>query len=176
MADVKEEQQQQQQHTLGVSGRVTAHMHAAVAVAESALSHGEVCVGCVFVDSATDVVIAGAHNETNATGNASRHAELVAIDAIVAKHTHFSAADWSRVDVYVTVEPCIMCAWALKLVGIRHVYFGCRNDRFGGCGSVYELQREGDYGCTQVCMCVCVYAHLCICVCMRMLMSMCVGV
>ena len=38
--------------------------------------------------------------------------------------------------LFVTVEPCIMCAHALNLVGIRQVYFGQFNDRFGGCGSV----------------------------------------
>ena len=38
--------------------------------------------------------------------------------------------------LYVTVEPCIMCASALRQMGIKEVYFGCENDRFGGCGSV----------------------------------------
>ena len=40
---------------------------------------------------------------------------------------------------YVTVEPCIMCASALAQLGIGKVYFGCHNDRFGGCGSVLNL-------------------------------------
>jgi len=39
--------------------------------------------------------------------------------------------------VYVTCEPCIMCAYALNLVGIKQVYFGCKNDKFGGNGSVF---------------------------------------
>lgn len=45
-----------------------------------------------------------------------------------------------RCDVYVTCEPCIMCAAALSLIGVRHVYFGCRNDKFGGCGTVLSSE------------------------------------
>ncbi|KJE95615.1 tRNA-specific adenosine deaminase 2 [Capsaspora owczarzaki ATCC 30864] len=45
-------------------------------------------------------------------------------------------------DLYVTVEPCVMCAAALRLVGIGAVYYGCGNDRFGGCGSVLDIHSE----------------------------------
>lgn len=38
--------------------------------------------------------------------------------------------------LYVTVEPCIMCASALRQLGIKEVFYGCQNDKFGGCGSV----------------------------------------
>ena len=41
--------------------------------------------------------------------------------------------------VYVTVEPCIMCAYALNLAGVKRVVFGCRNDKFGGNGSILSL-------------------------------------
>lgn len=40
---------------------------------------------------------------------------------------------------YVTCEPCIMCAGALALIKIRKVYFGCKNERFGGCGSILSI-------------------------------------
>ena len=43
--------------------------------------------------------------------------------------------------LYVTVEPCIMCAYALNIVGIKHVIFGCENDKFGGNGSILSLHR-----------------------------------
>ncbi|KAJ3097200.1 hypothetical protein HDU97_005085 [Phlyctochytrium planicorne] len=57
------------------------------------------------------------------------------------------AAQWSfeelrDCDLYVTVEPCIMCAGALRLANIKRVYFGCRNDRFGGCGSVFSIHNN----------------------------------
>lgn len=45
-------------------------------------------------------------------------------------------------DLYVTVEPCIMCASALRQYGIRAVYFGCLNDRFGGCGGVMAIHAD----------------------------------
>ena len=48
------------------------------------------------------------------------------------------------VDLYVTCEPCVMCAAALGRLGVRRVVFGCANDRFGGCGSVLSLH-EGKY-------------------------------
>lgn len=45
-------------------------------------------------------------------------------------------------DLYVTVEPCVMCASALRQYQIRKVYFGCGNDRFGGTGSILSLHAE----------------------------------
>ncbi|XP_060275744.1 tRNA-specific adenosine deaminase 2 isoform X4 [Ovis aries] len=74
--------------------------------------------------------------------NATRHAEMVAID---------QALDWCRrrgrspsevfehTVLYVTVEPCIMCAAALRLMRIPLVVYGCQNERFGGCGSVLDI-------------------------------------
>ena len=47
-----------------------------------------------------------------------------------------SAEDISSCLLFVTVEPCIMCTHALNLMGIKHVYFGQFNDKFGGCGSL----------------------------------------
>ncbi len=48
-----------------------------------------------------------------------------------------------RCQLYVTCEPCIMCAGALSLVGIGEVYFGCANDKFGGCGSIWSVNMTG---------------------------------
>lgn len=45
----------------------------------------------------------------------------------------------SSLHLYVTCEPCVMCAWAIRLCGISRVYFGCMNSRFGGCGSVLNI-------------------------------------
>lgn len=42
-------------------------------------------------------------------------------------------------DLYVTVEPCLMCAAAIGIMKIRKVYYGCGNDKFGGCGSVFSV-------------------------------------
>lgn len=80
------------------------------------------------------------------THQATRHAELEAIDAILADRAltpdpsdPYPLADTT---LYVTVEPCIMCASALRQLGIKEVYYGCDNDRFGGCGSVLGVNRS----------------------------------
>lgn len=73
---------------------------------------------------------------------------MVAIDQIFKKIpenqtiTEFTASIFPETDLYVTVEPCIMCAAALRQLGIRKVYFGCSNDRFGGNGTVLSLHSD----------------------------------
>lgn len=108
---------------------------------------GEVPVACLFYHPPTQTVLATATNETNVSLNGTRHCEQVAIDAMLAT----CASDKDREDVYrrlseatlyVTVEPCIMCAAALRLVHVHRVVFGCSNERFGGNGSVLTLQSD----------------------------------
>ncbi len=53
--------------------------------------------------------------------------------------------DWSMVTLYVTVEPCIMCAAALSELNIGKVVYGCGNDRFGGNGSVLSIHQHPKY-------------------------------
>ncbi|PNW74793.1 hypothetical protein CHLRE_12g509600v5 [Chlamydomonas reinhardtii] len=59
-----------------------------------------------------------------------------------------TGAGFDRCELYVTVEPCIMCAGALSLLGFRQVYYGCGNDRFGGCGSILPVNGEGCGACS----------------------------
>ncbi|RPA97448.1 cytidine deaminase-like protein [Choiromyces venosus 120613-1] len=113
-------------------------MQSALQIATSALQSNEVPVGCVFVHDSR--IIASGRNDTNRSLCGTRHAELVAIDKIL---TTYPPSIFKETDLYVTVEPCIMCASALRQVGIRKVYFGCSNDRFGGCGGVLKVH-EGD--------------------------------
>ncbi|KAJ1719503.1 tRNA(adenine34) deaminase [Coemansia erecta] len=116
-----------------------AFMREALAMAEEAYLNEEVPVGCVFVHNGK---IAGrGRNETNISKNGTRHAELVAIDRMLNEEgsSAFSLEDFASTDLYVTVEPCIMCASALRQVGVRRVFYGCRNERFGGCEGVVEV-------------------------------------
>lgn len=53
--------------------------------------------------------------------------------------TGAGASVFAECDLYVTVEPCVMCAAALRLLRFRRVFYGCGNDRFGGCGSVLNV-------------------------------------
>ena len=112
-------------------------MRAALQQAESALTHGEVPVGCVFVTE-DDRVISQGFNLTNQTRNGTRHAEVVAMDKLI-----FEMKEDPRImeqcTLYVTCEPCIMCAAAIAKVGVKRVVFGCHNDRFGGNGSILSI-------------------------------------
>ena len=111
--------------------------------AKEALENEEVPVGCVIVRNGVEIIATG-RNKTNETRNATRHAEMVAIDSIF--HSQHEEYDLSTIlrecELYVTVEPCIMCAAALRELQINRVYFGCLNDRFGGNGSVLSVHSD----------------------------------
>ncbi|RMZ92538.1 hypothetical protein DV736_g201, partial [Chaetothyriales sp. CBS 134916] len=109
-------------------------MQQAINVAEEALKGGETPVACVLVLGGR--VVARGMNDTNRSLNGTRHAEFLAIAEFLSQ---FAAAKLKETDLYVTVEPCIMCASALRQYGIRTVYYGCGNDRFGGNGSVLSI-------------------------------------
>lgn len=69
----------------------------------------------------------------------TRHAEFVAIEQILRTHP---VSVLQETDLYVTVEPCIMCASALRQYRLRTVYFGCSNDKFGGTGGVLSVHED----------------------------------
>ncbi|KAI9018384.1 cytidine deaminase-like protein, partial [Hyaloraphidium curvatum] len=102
--------------------------------AESALEVDEVPVGCVVVDSSGNIIASG-RNATNETLNGTAHAEFVAINSLEPR-------DFTDCELYVTVEPCIMCASALRQLRFRNVFFGCWNEKFGGCGGVTRVHAE----------------------------------
>lgn len=134
-------------------------MYKAFDLAEEAYKKGEVPVGCVIVYDDKKVLGVG-KNQVNQTKNATRHAEGVAIDdalrnTIESYHcdvgldqTFLEANAMNIADIfkkcvlYVTVEPCIMCATMLRVMNIPTVVYGCKNERFGGCGSVLQINRD----------------------------------
>ncbi|KAL7200079.1 hypothetical protein ACSBR2_022231 [Camellia fascicularis] len=126
-----------------VSLETVAFMELAVHQATLAMDSLEVPVGCVIVEDGE--VIASGRNRTTETRNATRHAEMEAIDVLLGKwkQNGLSEAEvankFSKCTLYVTCEPCIMCAAALSILGIKEVYYGCANDKFGGCGSILSL-------------------------------------
>ncbi|XP_013888870.1 tRNA-specific adenosine deaminase 2 [Austrofundulus limnaeus] len=137
-------------------------MCVAFEMAREALQNGEVPVGCLMVYE--DQVVGRGRNEVNETKNATRHAEMVALDQLLdwCGHSELQVRlVCERTVLYVTVEPCIMCAAALRLLNIPVVVYGCRNERFGGSGSVLdissaELPHTGTAFKVCVCVCVCV--------------------
>ncbi|KZC11296.1 tRNA-specific adenosine deaminase 2 [Dufourea novaeangliae] len=99
-----------------------AWMDVALEKANDSLKAGEVPVGCLFIYN--NEVIATGNNTVNETRNATRHAEINCID---------------QVFELFTVEPCIMCTSALYQLQVRNIIYGCANDRFGGCISVFNV-------------------------------------
>lgn len=114
-------------------------MDAALQEAEAALAAHEVPVGCAFVHPQHGIIGRG-HNNTVASCNGTRHAELEAIDQMLRDGR--PAAAIAECTLYVTVEPCIMCASALRQLGVSSVVYGCGNDKFGGCGSVLSIHSD----------------------------------
>ena len=112
--------------------------------AKQAQMEGEVPVGCVFVDVISKKVISSGSNLTNFCCDGTKHAELVAIEKYLKnKQTNKTNKEilelFQNVELYVTVEPCIMCCSALMELKIKRVVYGCDNDKFGGCGSVLSI-------------------------------------
>jgi tRNA-specific adenosine deaminase 2 len=113
------------------------YMLKALEMAEHALAIGETPVGCVFVYN--DSIIGLGMNDTNRSFNGTQHAELVAISKVLET---YPTGIFASADLYVTVEPCIMCASILRQYHIRRVYYGCGNERFGGNGSVLAIHSD----------------------------------
>ncbi|KAF2882436.1 hypothetical protein ILUMI_23755 [Ignelater luminosus] len=108
-------------------------METAFNFAYNALAVQEVPVGCIFVYN--NEILASGRNTVNETHNATRHAEINCIDEVnnFCRSKNLDVKKiFSEIDVYVTVEPCIMCAAALYDLHVRSIIFGCKNDRFGG--------------------------------------------
>ncbi len=112
-------------------------MRLALAEARAAAETGDVPVGAVVVR--TDAVIARSRNSMVAFGDATAHAEVLAIRDAIA-----GSADSRLVGatLYVTLEPCAMCAGAIVLARIDRVVFGAWDDKAGMGGSVGDLLRH----------------------------------
>lgn len=103
-------------------------MSLALELAREAYARTEVPVGAVIA-SATGEIIAGAHNRVEEWGDPTAHAELLAIRDACEKT---GAKFLQNYDLYVTLEPCAMCAAALSFVRIRRIYFGAFDPKMGG--------------------------------------------
>ena len=119
-------------------------MKEAFCEAEKGFVKGEVPVGCVIVEKCdkNQVLIAQSHNLTNITKNGTKHCEILCIDKLFGKIGNSNRSDLSNCILYVTVEPCIMCAYALSLMKIYKVFYGCKNFKFGGNGSILKLNQN----------------------------------
>ena len=107
---------------------MTGFMDMALAQARLAASSGEVPVGAVLVD-ASGKVLAAAHNRVERDKDPTAHAEILAIRAACAVRGDARLPDC---DLYVTLEPCPMCATAISFARLRRVYWGAADPKGGG--------------------------------------------
>lgn len=104
-------------------------MAQALEQARAAALRGEVPVGAVVVDAASGAVLARAGNETEAASDPTAHAEILALRRAAAARGEPRLAGC---DLYVTLEPCAMCAAAISFARIRRLYFGAYDPKGGG--------------------------------------------
>jgi tRNA(adenine34) deaminase len=105
-------------------------MDLALAEARAAAADGEVPVGCVIVRDGT--VIACGRNRTIADHDPTAHAEMVALRAAA---FNLGTERLTACDIYVTLEPCTMCAGALSIARIRRLYYGAADPKGGAVDS-----------------------------------------
>jgi len=105
------------------------YMEMAIAEAQAAAGRGEVPVGAIVVEVASGRVLARAGNRVEADSDPTGHAELLALRAAAAAR---GAPRLPDCDLYVTLEPCAMCAQAISFARIRRLYFGAYDAKGGG--------------------------------------------
>lgn len=103
-------------------------MDIALDEARAAAARGEVPVGAVILDPATRQVIAAAGNRTRELNDPTAHAEVLAIRAACAARADERL---TGLDLYVTLEPCAMCAGAISFARLRRLYFGADDPKGG---------------------------------------------
>ena len=109
-------------------------MQAALGEARKAFAQDEVPVGAVIVREGR--IIARGYNQVERLKDPTAHAEMLALTSA----TNYLGSKWlSDASIYVTIEPCSMCAGALVLARVKHLYFGARDPKTGACGSVTNI-------------------------------------
>ena len=104
-------------------------MALALAEAEAAGRRGEVPIGAVVVESATGNIVAVAGNRTEELNDPTAHAEMLAIRGAAAR---LGAPRLPDCDLYVSLEPCAMCAAAISFARLRRLYFAAFDPKGGG--------------------------------------------
>ena len=112
-------------------------MQQALALAQEAAVHGEVPVGCVIVRNGE--IVGRGRNQREEKQAAVSHAEM---EAIAQANAALGSWRLDECDLYVTLEPCPMCAGAILNARIRRVYYGARDEVLGACGGVLNLFME----------------------------------
>ena len=112
-------------------------MRQAIAEAEKAFDEGEVPVGAVVV--LENRIVGRGHNQTERLKDATAHAEMIALSAAAEQ---FESWRLLGAELFVTIEPCAMCAGAAVLGRVERIVFGVRDPKFGACGSIFNIPTE----------------------------------
>lgn len=112
-------------------------MKEALKEAKKAFQKKEVPIGAVIVHQ--NKVIGRGHNQVESLNDPTAHAEILAIGAA---SNYLNSWRLSGASIYVTIEPCIMCAGAIVLTRISKLFFGAFDPKKGGCGSLYNLLQD----------------------------------
>jgi tRNA(adenine34) deaminase len=120
-----------------VSQPEEAFMLRALQLAAQAAEMGETPVGAVVVQEGR--IVGSGFNRVEMDRDPTAHAELVAL-----REACLSVGDWRlpHATLYVTLEPCVMCAAALIHARVKRLVFGARDDRWGGVGSLFDLSHD----------------------------------
>jgi tRNA(adenine34) deaminase len=113
------------------------YMAIALREAEAAFEQGEIPVGAVIVKDGA--VIAKAHNQVEMLQDPTAHAEIVAIGAAA---NHLGSWRLKGCTLYVTLEPCPMCAGGIVLSRIDRIVFGSYDPKMGACSTLYNLVQD----------------------------------
>jgi len=109
-------------------------MQEALKQAQKAAIEDEIPVGSVIVYK--DKIIARSHNQIECLKDPTAHAEIIAITSAAS----YLGTKWlNEASLYVTIEPCSMCAGAMVLARIKNLYFGASDPKTGACGSVVNI-------------------------------------
>lgn len=110
------------------------YMAEALKEAREAAREDEVPVGCVIVHKGR--IIARAHNQVECLKDPTAHAEMIALTSAA----NYLGTKWlNGASIYVTIEPCSMCAGALVLARVKNIFFGAADPKTGACGSVVNI-------------------------------------
>ena len=115
-------------------------MFQALLLAEQALLEDEIPIGAVIVKNGQ--IIGRGYNQVERLHDATAHAEILAITAAM---NNLNSKFLTDCDIYVTVEPCLMCSGAIKLARIKNLYVGTPEPKFGACGSMYNVIEDDKY-------------------------------
>jgi tRNA(adenine34) deaminase len=115
-------------------------MFAALQEAEIALEEDEVPIGAVVVHQ--NKIIGRGHNQSELLHDSTAHAEIL---AITAASNYLNSKYLNECEIYVTIEPCLMCSGAILLSRLKKLYFAAFEPKLGAVGSVYNVLENNKY-------------------------------